>query len=154
MVKHGPLVFEYNKITKYVFLGTNLCCQGHFKRTLLKKGIKADISLEEEKIDSPFGVKYFLWLPTKDHNAPSLSQLIIGAEFIQHLTNKKIKVYVHCRRGHGRAPTLIAAYLMKKNNWNEKKAIEFIRKKRKTIHPNKKQLNTLKKFEKIIKYQN
>lgn len=71
-MKHESLRFEHSKITKYIYIGTNMCCQQtYFNKNLLKKGIKADISLEEVKIDQPFGVKFYLWLPTKDHKAPT-----------------------------------------------------------------------------------
>ncbi len=146
MVKHGKLTFEYNKITDYIYLGTNQCCQVHFKKELLKKGIKADISLEKERIDAPFGVDYYLWLPVKDHTAPSQKQLTLGVNFIANLIKNKIKVYIHCQRGHGRAPTLIAAYLISKGKTVEQ-AVDFIKKKRPVIHPNRIQVNTLKRFK-------
>ena len=94
MTKHGKLTFEYNKITEYIYLGTNQCCQVHFKKALLKKGIKADISLEKERIDAPFGVDYYLWLPVTDHTAPSQKQLITGVNFIENLIKNKIKIYI------------------------------------------------------------
>ncbi len=146
MKRHGPLIFEYNKITDYIYLGTNQCCQLHFKKELLRKGIKADISLEKERIDAPFGVDYYLWLPVKDHTAPSQKQLTLGVNFIANLIKNKIKVYIHCQRGHGRAPTLIAAYLISKGKTVEQ-AVDFIKKKRPVIHPNRIQVNTLKRFK-------
>ncbi len=51
---HVP--FEYSKITEYIYIGTNQCCQMHFKKSLLKKGVNADISLEKENLDTPYGV--------------------------------------------------------------------------------------------------
>ena len=144
-MKHPPLIFEYSKITNYIYLGTNQCCQVHFKKELLKRGITADISLEKEKIDAPFGVDYYLWLPVKDHAAPSQKQLKIGIDFIEDLIKNKIKVYIHCQRGHGRAPTLVAAYLVSKGKTVEQ-AVDFIKKKRPVIHPNKVQINALKRF--------
>ena len=81
---------------------------------MIKKGIKADISLEKEKLDAPFGVDYFLWLPTKDHTAPSQDQLKAGVKFMDELIKNKIKIYIHCQRGHGRAPVLVAAYFISK----------------------------------------
>ncbi|MEE9525957.1 MAG: dual specificity protein phosphatase family protein [Candidatus Woesearchaeota archaeon] len=150
IIKHGKLTFEYNKITDSIYLGTNQCCEIHFKKELLKKGVKADISLEGEKIDAPFGVDYYLWLPTKDHTAPSQKQLKAGVDFINSLIKNKVKVYVHCQRGHGRAPTLVAAYLISKGK-TVKQAIDFIKKKRKTIHPNKIQKSALEKFKKTLK---
>ncbi len=108
--KHVPL--EYSKITDLIYLGTNQCCQPHFEKSLLKKGIRADISLEKEKLDQPYGIDYFLWLPVTDGTAPTQEQLLIGAKAIKNFVDNKIKMYVHCKRGHGRSPTLVAAYFI------------------------------------------
>jgi protein-tyrosine phosphatase len=151
MVKHGPLVFEYSKITKYIYIGTNQCCQIHFANSLLRRGIKADLSLEEKRMDSPFGVSYYFWLPIKDHAAPTIKQLSIASNFLDALVKEKTKVYIHCERGHGRAPTIAAAYFISAKNWNLKRAIEFIKKKRSAIHPNKKQITALEKFSKQLR---
>lgn len=148
-MKHQPLIFEYSKITKYIYIGTNMCCQQHFNKSLIRKGIKADISLEEIKIDQPFGVTYYLWLPTKDHKAPTFKQLKVGVAFLKELKKQKIKSYIHCERGHGRAPILVAAYLISEGMKVEE-AINFIKKKRPTIHPNKTQISILKRFKKDI----
>jgi len=139
-------VFEYSKITEYIYIGTNQCCYPHFKKSLIKKGIKADISLEEKRLDYPIGVDYYLWLPTKDHKAPTFKQLLIGANFIKNLSDNKIKVYVHCKQGHGRSPTLVAAYFILEGD-NVKAALELIKKKRPIIHPNKSQIKALENFK-------
>ena len=144
-------IFEYNKITSDIFIGTNQCCRIHFNKELVKNSVKADLSLEENKIDNPFGVDYFLWLPTKDHRASTIKQLFIGASFIDQLVKNKIKVYVHCQNGHGRAPTLVAAYFITKGMTAEE-ALSLIKNRRKSIHPNKHQKATLKSFEKKIKF--
>ncbi len=149
-MKHVSLTFEYSQITKYIYIGTNMCCQSDFDKSLLKKGIKADISLEEKKIDRPLGVDYYLWLPTKDHIAPTLKQLQIGVDFIKKLVDLKIRCYVHCQRGHGRAPTLVAAYLVSKGMGIDE-AFNFIKKKRPTVHPNRKQISAVKKFKKTLR---
>lgn len=150
-IKHGKLVFEYNQITEYIYLGTNQCCQAHFNKTLIKKGIKADISLEGEKIDNPFGVKYFLWLPTKDHMAPSIKTLKLGVNFLDHLIENKTKVYIHCQRGHARAASLVIAYIAYKKGISVKESLEYVKKKRPTVHPNPKQIKTIENFLKKIK---
>ena len=142
--KHG-VKMEYNQITPYIFLGTNACCQIHFKKELLDKGIKADISLEEGRIDAAWGVKYFLWLPTKDHTAPTMKQLGMGAKQIDFLVKNRIKVYIHCKNGHGRAPTLLAAYFISQG-MNTRQAIEEIKKKRPEIHLWPAQVKDLNKF--------
>lgn len=145
--KHIP--FEYNKITEHIYLGTNQCCQLHFKKSLLKKGIRADISLEKERLDNPLGVDYFLWFPVSDYKPPTHKQLLIGAKAIKNFVDNKIKVYVHCKRGHGRSPALVAAYfILEGMKTNE--AIKKIRNKRKTIHLQQSQIKALKKFEENI----
>jgi len=150
MTKYIPhpnkIPFEFNRITEFIYLGTNQCCQEHFSEKLIKKGIKADISLEKESLDRPFGATYFLWLPVKDEKAPTQKQLLIGAKAIKEFVDNKIKVYVHCKRGHGRSPSLVAAYfILIGDNVND--AIKKIRSKR-GIHLNKEQIKALKKFEK------
>jgi len=142
--KHVSL--EYNQITPHIYLGTNQCCETHFVHALKKKGIDADISLEKEHLDNPKGVGYFLWLPVKDKKAPSQNQLSLGARMIEELVNKKIKVYVHCKRGHGRSPTLLAAYFISQG-MTATQALKKIRGKRR-IHPTREQIKSLKKFEK------
>ncbi len=145
----GPIKFEYNQITKNIYIGTNMCCQGHFAKSLIRKGITADISLEEERIDAAFGAKIFLWLPTKNHNAPSTKQILHGVSALHNLEKQQIKCYVHCQRGHGRAPTLVAAYLVSKG-MSLDKAIALLKKKRPVVHPNAKQRAAISKIKKQL----
>lgn len=133
METNSHVKFEYNQINEQLFLGTNSCCPNHFKAELLEKGVIADISLEGEMLDRPFGVKYFLWLPTTDHTAPTMDALAMGVQMIRFLLSRGMKVYVHCKNGHGRAPTLIAAYFISQG-MSPKKAIREIAKKRPEIH--------------------
>ena len=127
--------FDYDQINDDVFIGTNMCCEFGFKKELLDKNVKADISLEEERIDSPVGVDYFLWLPTKDHYAPESDKLVLGVQTLDFLIHRKIKVYIHCKKGHGRAPTLFAAYLIKKGLGVDE-AIKYMQAQRPAIHLN------------------
>ncbi len=150
MPNHGKPHFEYSQVTPQIFLGTDMCCQAHFKKELLGKGISADISLRGKHIDTPFGVKYFLWLPTKDRYAPSQRQLLAGAKFIDAMVGQKVKVYVHCKAGHGRSPTLVAAYFILKGK-SAKAAMAAVRKKRPGIHPTAAQLRALKDFERNLR---
>ncbi len=153
--KHHPKIdhtkFEFSYIDKYLIVGTNLCCLMHFNSGLLMKGIKADISMESIRLDAPFGVKYYLWLPVEDHKAPTQEQLMVGVDFIDTLVTRKVKIYVHCKNGHGRSPTLVAAYLIATKGMTVDKAIRFIEKSRPSIHLEKAQYDALKKFEKSIR---
>ena len=141
----GHKGFDYTQITKEVFIGTNMCCQLGFDIELLSKNVKADISLEDLKIDAPLGVDYFLWLPTKDHKSPGIDKLTLGVMTLDFLIKRKIKVYIHCKEGPGRAPTLFAAYLIK-TGMSLKESIEFIKSKRPAIHLSEDQIKSLEEF--------
>ncbi len=53
-----------------------------------------------------------LRLPTTDYVAPSLSDIQRGMEFIQQHAARGDSVYVHCKAGRGRGPTLVACWLI------------------------------------------
>ena len=103
------------------------------------------MSLEEEHLDAPFGVDTFLWIPTKNHYPPSKKQLIIGINFLRTCVKNRMKVYVHCARGHTRAPTLVIAYFMNQGMSFEE-ALSKVKKKRTVVHLSRKQISFLKKL--------
>lgn len=138
---------EYNEIVDGIYIGTNQCCQTHFDEKLKKEGITADISLEEDRLDAPFGVEFYVWIPVKNHEAPSKDQLEFGVSVLDKLIAMGKKTYVHCKNGHGRAPTLIAAYLITKGK-SPAEAEAFIKSKRPTMHLEDIQRQALKDFSK------
>ena len=140
---------EYNKVTPNIYIGTNMCCQTHFEEELLNEGINSDISLEEDRLDSPFGVDFYLWLPTKDQSPPSMDQIKLGVEIIKKLIDMNRKIYIHCKNGHGRAPTLVSAYFITQGMGIEE-AINFIKEKRPSIHLHEDQIKALQEFKKVI----
>lgn len=139
--------FEYNEIDNGVFIGTNACCDIHFKKDLLENGIDADISLEAEKVDQPYGVKTYLWLPTIDHRPPSRENIDVGIDVLDTILTQGRKVYIHCKNGHGRAPTFYAAYLILKRDMTADNAVAHIMAKRPTAHIEESQLAFLKDLE-------
>ena len=145
-MKPAEIEFEYTLVHPCIYIGTNQCCIMDFKKELLRKGVRADISLENDRVDTPKGVRYFLWLPTKDNTPPSAHQLELGVSFIRGLVARKIKMYVHCRQGHGRAPTLVAAYLISTGMTTDQ-SIAYLKKRRRVIHLNTKQVKSLRAFE-------
>lgn len=148
-MKHGPRV-EFNKIIDNIYLGTNLCCgsKSHNK-ILLDQGINADIDLEMERQEQTPGIDLYLWLPVEDHQAPTKSQLDVGTEAIAALIKNNKKVYIHCKNGHGRSPTLVAAYFISQGMTVEQ-AIEKIRAQRPEIHLEEIQLRALKEYRKSL----
>lgn len=143
---HG---LDYSYIDDGIYIGTNQCCQMHFDQDLIKNGVTADISLEEARVDQPFGVESYLWLPVKDHAAPSQDQLKLGVAALTKFVEIKKKVYVHCKNGHGRAPTLVAAYLVSKGMSAEDAEL-FVKSKRPSTHLQDSQREALKIFAKSI----
>lgn len=137
--------FDYDKITEEIYLGTNMCCQAGYARELLDKDIKADISVEGERLDNPYGVDYFLWLPVADTYPPSPTQFELGVRTIDFFVKHKMPVYVHCKNGHGRAPTLIIAYLIT-TGMGVDEAINAVKERRRVIHPNGRQVQALVNF--------
>lgn len=147
-IDHSPIKeLEYNEIADGIYIGTNQCCQTHFDEKLKKGDITADISLEEDRLDAPFGADFYIWMPVQNHMAPKHEQLEFGVPVLEKLVSMGKKVYVHCKNGHGRAPTLVAAYLIKKG----KSPIEveaFIKSKRPTMHLEDAQRQALEDFSK------
>mgnify|MGYP001565248718 FL=1 len=140
-------ILEYNYITDGIYIGTNQCCVVGLADVLKKEHITADISLEEDRIDIPFGVDMYVWIPVIDEMAPTQDQLSFGAESIEKLVSQNRKIYVHCRNGHGRAPTLVSAYLIQKG-FDPAKAVEFVASKRPSVHLHQSQTDALEKYHK------
>ena len=136
---------EYDYITDGIYIGTNQCCQTHFDEKLKKEGITADVSLEEDRLDAPFGVDFYVWIPVKNHTPPTPDQLEFGVSTLKKFVQMGKKVYVHCKNGHGRAPTLVAAYLISKGKSPEE-AEELVKSKRPTMHLEEVQREALQNF--------
>ncbi len=101
------------KITAQLFLGSQYSHIGLEKlRTL---GITAIINMREHSDYEEArykGIKY-LHLPTVDNTPPTLQDLIRGADFADQEIRNGGKVYMHCKHGLGRGPTMAIAYLIK-----------------------------------------
>ena len=91
------------------------------------------------------GIKY-LHLPTVDNTPPPLDVLLKGADFIDDEIKNNGIVYVHCRQGLGRGPTMAMAYLIKTGLTFEE-AYAMIKKVRVFINPRPGQVARLKELE-------
>ena len=147
MEEHSQNKLDFDYITDGIYIGTNQCCQTHFDENLVKDGVSADISLEEERVDAPFGVEFYVWIPVKNHMPPAPDQLEFGVSVLEKLVLMGKKVYVHCKNGHGRAPTLVAAYLVK-NGKTLEEAEAFVKTKRPPVHLEEVQREAIRNFSK------
>ncbi|KYN17907.1 Protein-tyrosine phosphatase mitochondrial 1-like protein [Trachymyrmex cornetzi] len=105
----------------------------------------------------------FLQLSTTDiFQAPSQEKLQNGVNFInkfRNISNKKLDnpgtnnnhnqhgtVYVHCKAGRTRSATLVACYLITKNNWTPEEAVHYMRTKRPHVLLHTAQWSALNQF--------
>lgn len=147
-LEHKHIHLSYNRIDDFIFAGNNLCCQSQFDQELLSKGIYADISLEAERMDNPRGVKYFFWFPWREDTTPAFELMDLALRIVDDLISQNIKMYVHCRNGHGRTTTFLASYFMRKNNIIAEQALAIVKERRPSGHINEVQRLFLQEFEK------
>ncbi len=87
-----------------------------------------------------------LHLATEDWHPPTLEDIGKGVKFIKHHLNKGGAVYVHCKLGEGRGPTMAAAYLIT-TGLSVEEALKHIKKYRPFIRPNAKQIRLLSQWQ-------
>ena len=143
---------NYDEIADGIFIGTNQCCSMTLADVLKKEGIQADISLEGERLDQPFGVEMYIWIPVIDHEIPTFDQVTFGIASLEKLVAEKKKVYLHCKNGHGRSSTMMTIYLMKNRNISYEEAMAIIKQGRPGAHMQEKQIAFVKKYiaEKVL----
>lgn len=142
---------DYSKITDYIYIGSDLCkgmsCPIHgaeFKEL----GILVEINLEIERKElPPDGIGIYAWLPVKDHEAPTQEQLDFGSAIINEAVLNNQKVYVHCKNGHSRSPTMVAAYFIRFKGKHVDEAVAEILHFRNEVHLEFSQREALAKFE-------
>jgi dual specificity MAP kinase phosphatase len=142
----GIPTLKRSRITAELYLGSQYNSVGLNKLKAL--GITAIVNMrmnsvyEEARYE---GIKY-LHLPTVDNTPPSLETLIKGCDFISREIKRGGKVYVHCRQGLGRGPTMAIAYLIKSGlTFND--AFALVKKVRTFINPRAAQIAVLKEVE-------
>jgi protein-tyrosine phosphatase len=141
---------ELSEITENIYVGTSMCCdkhKGYHQGRLKDLGIYADIDLREEYDEPTSHVGAHLRLPVMDTYPPSPLQTKIGVDLIDSLVKDNKKVYIHCQVGHGRSPTLAAAYFILKEGMKAEDAVAKIKKARPEAHPTDRQLEFLKSLE-------
>lgn len=162
----------YDRIDETVILGA-LPFRRTTKQLIDDENIKAVVSMNEdyelsllsntEKEWHKHNVE-FLQLSTTDiFQAPCQEKLQSGVNFINKFrsvstrklgnppniineSNQPGTVYVHCKAGRTRSATLVACYLIIKNNWTPEEAVNFIRIKRPHILLHTAQWSALKQF--------
>ena len=143
---------DYSQITQNIYVGSNLCdgevCPVHgVEFEELKISTEINLSIEGKEIP-PNSLASYSWIPVVDGYAPTQEQLDIGTSIIHEAVSANKNVYVLCRNGHGRSPTLGAAYLIRFDGKTAEEAEKIIEEKRPEIHIEKIQMEELKRYEK------
>ncbi len=143
-------VFDYSKITEAIYIGSDLCkggvclIHGEEFRAL---GVSVELNLSQEYNElPPKNLETYVWLPVPDGYAPSQAQLDLGTSVINEAVMSGKIVYVHCKNGHARSPSLIVAYLMRFKAMSMEEALALIKKARAEVHVEDTQIAALKEF--------
>lgn len=144
-------IFDYSQITDNIFIGSDLCkgmsCPVHgpeFEK--LKILVELNLSVEKKEIP-PDGIDIYAWIPVGDSHAPTQEQLDLGTAIINEAVRNGKRVYVHCKNGHGRSPTMVAAYFVRYMGKTVDEAVAVILHHRNEVHLVFEQREALGKFE-------
>lgn len=137
--------YSYSQLSPKIYLG------GQYKPRAYKSfkqwGVTGIVNMRSTAPAQPPKGFEILHLATKDWRAPNLELLTKGVHFIDKKIADGGGVYIHCRQGEGRGPTMAAAYLISQGLTVDQ-AIDHIRKMRPVAHPNKSQVKQLRLWAK------
>jgi atypical dual specificity phosphatase len=92
----------------------------------------------------------YLHLKVEDYHSPTVQEIDSTVKFIENEIVAKRPVLVHCAAGKGRTGTILAAYLLKKENLSAKDAITRIRNLRPGSIQTDSQEKSLYEYEKYL----
>lgn len=143
---HGLPELKRSLITPNLYLGG----QYSLKKVpdLKRLGVTGIVNMRLHSVhrgETDLGLQ-ILDLPTPDRTAPSMADLNKGVLFIDDQIKKGGKVYIHCKFGEGRGPTMAIAYLIH-SGMRYDDAFTLVKKVRTFIDPTRDQINRLKEFE-------
>jgi hypothetical protein len=131
---------SFDRVTELVWLGSRIVSLDDFE-LLRREGVRACVDMKQEGPD-PWGFDAFLWLPTADHEAPSLSHLRMGLAFLRECEQARMPAFVACHAGVGRSSTLVLAHLLAGpfRDAPADAALDFLMSRRPVARPNPEQI--------------
>ncbi len=143
-----PLALN-SRITPAVWVGPQFNQRG--KRYLERRGVTGTVNLRVEFDDAANGLAFadYCYLPTVDDDCPSPEHLQKGVDFIRTVAADGGQVYIHCKAGVGRAPTLAAAYFIAEGS-SVDEALALIRRRRPFIVITPPQMESLHRYAQAI----
>ena len=154
----GVPILRYSRVTPALYVGPQHRANG--KRALAQAGIAYILNMRSEFDDATHNLTLdtppdgsptdarasYCHLPTPDDAAPSMAHLAEGIAFIESAIDGGGKVYIHCSAGVGRAPTMAAAYLIRRG-YGADDALDLIRSARPFITVTPPQMRRLRELE-------
>jgi atypical dual specificity phosphatase len=146
----GAPIYKYSQVLPKLYVG------GTIRKKAVKEfnswGVHAIVNMQETK-DPNLGKKFcYLHLPTRDMTAPSLESIERGVDYIRKNIRDGKGVYIHCRHGRGRGPTMTAAYLITEHGMTVDQAIDHLHSVRPMTQILKLQKRALQKYYEKIKH--
>ncbi len=135
-----PERVTFDRITELVWIGSRISTLDDYHR-LRAQGVRACVDMKHEGAD-PWTFEHFLWLPTVDHEAPTLVHLHMGIAFLRQCDYGRVPAFVHCMAGVGRSSTLVLAWLLagEYRDRGVEAALELLYSRRAVINPNERQV--------------
>jgi diacylglycerol kinase family enzyme len=144
----GTPLYKFSQVLPLLYLGGSI--RPAAKKEFSSWGVKAIVNMRQTP-DKGFDEFDQLHLSTKDLHPPTLAMLNEGVEFIAKNIRKGRGVYVHCRHGRGRGPTMVAAYLIAKHGMTTTEALNYLSVVRPMTELLKGQRKRLREFEASVK---
>jgi predicted protein tyrosine phosphatase len=140
MIRFPEPRVTFDRITDLIYLGSRISSLDDYHR-LKAHGVRACVDMKQEGAD-PWTFDAFLWLPTVDHDPPTLAHLRMGIAFLRQCEQAKMPVFVHCMAGVGRSSTLVLAHLLAGEFAGREPAdaLDFLCEKRACVDPNARQI--------------
>ena len=140
MIRFPEPRVTFDRITDLIYLGSRISSLDDYHR-LKAHGVRACVDMKQEGAD-PWTFDAFLWLPTVDHDPPTLGHLRMGIAFLRQCEQAKMPVFVHCMAGVGRSSTLVLAHLLAGEfaGRETSDALDFLCERRACVDPNARQI--------------
>ena len=142
----GVPLMSNSRITPQIYVGPQY--NRHGKRALEREGVTGDVNMRVEFDDAAHGLalQHYCHLPTVDDDKPAIEHLQKGVDFIRQVVADGGKVYIHCKGGVRRAPTMAAAYFVSEG-MSLTAALDLIKQARPFINITPPQMEALRRYE-------
>lgn len=144
-----PMAYN-SRVTPQIWVGPQFNRRG--KEYLAAQGVNGCVNLRVEFDDAAHGLalQHYCYLPTVDDDCPSPEHFQKGVDFIREVVQSGGQVYIHCKAGVGRAPTLAAAYFVAEG-MSVEEAVALIKRTRPFITITPPQLEALHRYAEAVK---